>query len=388
MNLEAWREMMLSEMEALREAAAKADHPSVADLTRMRKMASAEVVAAAMDLAKARRKAPYKFGDGAKRIVADPTGVEMASTAAAAAWKAARFSRLAAGGRVLDLCCGIGGDAMGLRAAGLDVLAVDADPVRAWMAGVNAGCATACGDAIEVAERAPAMFHLDPARRDRTGKRAGGLDDLEPAPGVIRRVIDVCRDGAVKLAPGVDFGELAVRFGPGEVEIISERGRLTQAVLWCGGLSTGDGLRTATMLPEGLTMTGVPDGELPVAEIGPLIFEADDSVERAELMGGLCAATGAAMVHPRLGLLTAAEDVRSPWCRGFRVLETFAWNERRVKEILKRHGAGVVEVKTRDKVANPDELQPKLSVKGGEPTVLFVLRFTREIRGIVARRID
>ncbi len=390
MNLDVWRWLATDPGEVLAEAAAKAEHPSVADMMRLRKMASGDMVAAALDLAKARRKAVFKFGERAATLVADPVGVEMASSAAAGAWKAARFKSAFPRGRVLDLCCGIGGDAMALVAAGLDVLPVDADPVRAWMAGMNARCPTECRDAAEVAARTPGAFHLDPARRDGSGARAWTLDELVPGPEVIRGIIDACVHGAIKLAPGIDFAAVAARFGTGEVEIISEAGRLTQAVLWCGVLSRADGLRTATLLsprPTSLTMSGPADTDVPIAEIDAYLAEPDDSVERAELLGQLCAATGAAMIHPRLGLLTKAQPIESPWVRGFRVLEIFPWNERRSRDVLKRHNAGHVEVKTRGKAVNPDELQPALSSKAGEPTVLFVLRFGRELRAIVARRV-
>ena len=67
-------------------------------------------------LAKARTKAVVKFGDRAAELVADPEGVEMASSTTSAAWKARRFTEAAeaggGGGRVADLCCGIGGDAI------------------------------------------------------------------------------------------------------------------------------------------------------------------------------------------------------------------------------------------------------------------------------------
>lgn len=391
LNVQVWQSLMAEEAASLRADAAKAEHPSVADMVRLRKLGSAEMVAAAFDLAKARRKAVFKFPERAQTLVADPAGVEMASSLVAGSWKARRFVQAFGGGRVLDLCCGIGGDAIALAGAGLDVLAVDLDAARGWMTGLNAGCGVEIGDAVEVAERLRLPFHLDPARRDGSGVRAWTLDELVPNVDAIARIIAAGEHGGVKLSPGIHFGEVAQRLGVGEVEILSEHGRLTQAVLWCGKLSRGEGLRTATMLgsglADGLTMTGVADGELPMAEIGAFLAEPDDSIERAELLGTLCAETGAEMIHPKLGLLTAAEPIVSPWCSGFRTLEVFAWNERRAKDILKRHHAGVVEVKTRAKAVNPDELQPKLSTKEGEPTVLFVFRFNREVRGIVARRI-
>lgn len=403
---------MSPECDALHERAAACDAYSTADVTALRKKWDKELVHAALALAKARGKAAVKFGSAAARLVADPEGVEMATSHAAAAWKARRFA--AATGGVVDLCCGIGGDAMALRAAGLDVTCVDSDPVRAWMAGVNAACSSRCA-AVETllaeAGEVGAMFHIDPARRVRSGSTSGrvwSLAEVLPGPEVLRAVVERWRDGAIKLAPGVSYAELAAAGLEGEVEVISERGGLTQAVLWTGRLSRGDGLRSATLLrcaahaepgaEDVATLTGAPDvpEAIPVWPTGQesprFVHEVDDSIERAELLTALCARTGAAMLHPRLGLVASDSLLHDSFLKGFELLEMARWNEQRAAAVLKRLGAGSIEVKTRAKAVNPDEVQPALTkaacVKGGVPLVLFVLRFGSEARMLVARRVQ
>lgn len=412
-----WQRLLSAGCDALRERAAACDAYSTADVTALRKTWDKELVHAALALAKARGKAAVKFGSAAARLVAEPEGVEMATSHAAAVWKARRFA--AAGGgtrRVMDLCCGIGGDAMALRAAGLDVACVDSDPVRAWMAGVNAACGSRCATVealLAEANDTGAMFHIDPARRVKNGSTSGrvwSLAEVQPGPEVLRAVVERWRDGAIKLAPGVSYAELAAAGLAGEVEIISERGGLTQAVLWTGRHSRGDGHRTATLLrcaahtepgPDDIaTLTGAPDvpETLPVWPTGPelpppkFIHEVDDSIERAELLTALCARTGAAMLHPRLGLVASDSLLLDPFLKGFELLEVARWNEQRAAAALKRLGAGSIEVKTRAKAVNPDEVQPALTraacVKGGVPLVLFVLRFGSEVRMLVARRVQ
>lgn len=411
-----WQRLLSPECGALRERAAACDAYSTADVTALRKKWDKELVHAALALAKARGKAAVKFGAAAAGLVADPEGVEMATSRAAAAWKARRFA--AAGGgtrRVLDLCCGIGGDAMALRAAGLDVTCVDSDPVRAWMAGLNAGCESRCAkveEALTDESGGGVMFHIDPARRVKNGSTSGrvwSLAEVQPGPEVLRAVVERWRDGAIKLAPGVSYAELAAAGLAGEVEIISERGGLTQAVLWTGRLSQRDGLRTATLLrcaahaepgaDDAATLSGAPDvpETIPAWPSGPaspapgFIHEVDDSIERAELLTALCARTGASMLHPRLGLVASNALLHDPFLKGFELLEMARWNEQRAAAVLKRLGAGSIEVKTRAKAVNPDEVQPALTkaacVKGGVPLVLFVLKFGTEVRMLVARRV-
>ena len=70
------------------------------------------------------------------RIGAIRAGLEQATRLSIAGHHAARF-RDAGMTRVADLGCGIGGDALGLAALGLQVAAVDADEVTAAIAAYN-----------------------------------------------------------------------------------------------------------------------------------------------------------------------------------------------------------------------------------------------------------
>ena len=122
------------------ERSARVDSSDVSAITSLRRDYSAQAVSVALSLVEARRKAQRKFGERGRSLIADVAGVEQASGAAVAAYKARRFADLLGGGATIaDLCCGIGGDAMALADVGLDVIAVDRDPLRAWMAGQNGG---------------------------------------------------------------------------------------------------------------------------------------------------------------------------------------------------------------------------------------------------------
>jgi hypothetical protein len=397
-TVEAWAAAVGADAASLRaeaEESERAGGVSAAAIARWRARWPAEVVACAVELAKARRKAAKKWpAEVAARLVADAAGVEMASGSAAAGHKAGRMAAvLGVGGRVCDLCCGVGGDAMGLAAAGLSVEAVDLDPVRAWMAGTNAGCAFRAGDA-GAAEGAEAAFHIDPARRTREGTRVWRLADLRPGPEVLAGIVARRRDGAVKLGPGVSARELAmagVLSEGGELEVLSEGGRLTQAVVWCGRLSRGG--RTATVLDgEGRAWEMRGDGgrseeAVGVGPAGSLVFAMDPAVERVDLVPALCARAGLMQVWPGAGLLRGEGRSDDPFVTGFRVVEELAWSRRRVREVLRAHGAGVVEVKTRGGVADAEAEQRALRGEGGRAMVVFIVRLGDGIRAIVTERV-
>ena len=119
-------------------AAATAASPAL--VARLRRSHDSALVSAALELVAARRKARAKF-ERPDELWCDLAGVEQASDGRVAAWKAARMREVLGGGaEILDLCCGIGGDAMAMAAAGLAVTAIDLDPRRAWMTARNARC--------------------------------------------------------------------------------------------------------------------------------------------------------------------------------------------------------------------------------------------------------
>ena len=394
LDLHAWQRLLSSECDALRAKAAEIDAGDVVAVTRLRGKWDVELVHAALQLQKARNKLQPKFPDRWQTLLADPTGAEMATGLRVGMHKAKRFASKLAGASVVDLCCGIGGDAMCMRDAGLNVTVVDNDPTRAWMAGANAACKLLACDVL-ASEVPTGAFHIDPARRTVGGagaKRVFELELLSPPASVIASVIRRRRDGAVKLQPGIDIAELAQHEIVGEVEVISDQGRLVQAVVWCGALSDGDNVRAATLVRrDGSTVSMHGESRAEPVAVSPMlryVHELDPSIERVGLLHTMCERANAAMVHPALGLLTSDLVLDDPFVTCFEVLDHFPWKVPRAKDKLKNLGAGIVEVKTRDKQVDPDSVQRELSRPGAGPTLtLFVLRFDREVRGIVARRI-
>lgn len=363
----------------------------------------------ALVLAEARRRAVWKFGALAGALWADPQGVEMASSALAARYKAERCAGVGSGSPAFDLCCGIGGDAIALGRV-LGLTCVDLDPVRAWMAGMNAGCRTLAADAGEV-DVSGAVVHIDPARRDAAGvRRAYRLRDGVPPGSVVRRVLDRAMadglGGVVKLGPGVDHEDVSRELPAGELEFVSEDGRLTQAILWVGErLAPRTSVTRATRLTsrggEEVGEGGVGGGRLTIAaepesaEHAPcapgalrFVCEPDDSVERARLLPALCRELGAAMLHPRVGLLTSDVAIGSGWVRSFELIAEMPWNQRRVRAELERLGAGIVEVKTRGGVVDPDRVQGELRAGGERRLTVFVLRLDRALRAYITRRVE
>lgn len=375
--------------------------PTVADLSWLRKDWSQGVVAVAVEAARSRNRAASKLSpELVERLIADEQGVMVASSSVAASYKASCFARAGAQD-VLDLCCGIGADAFEFARAGLAVTVVDRDPVRAWMGSHNAQCGAIADDVSSPAmlERiSGSLVHMDPSRRD-DRKRRHDYASYQPGPEAIARIIDAAAGACVKLGPGVDFSLLPTPEGS-FLELLSEQGRLTQALLWTGSLANARGIeaghRVATLLPSGERYSAEPGplidledwqdssgSERPVLQY---VYEADAALERGSLLGAFAREHGLRPIHPAVGVLTGGEVVDSPWLTRFDVLEAMPWRSKAVKKKLRELDAGIVAVKTRAKAVEPDALQKDLRGKGDRELVVFVLKLGTKAMAIICQR--
>lgn len=368
--LPAWQSLDSPDGQRLLERCRTLDLRHPASLEALRREHGAQPVLAAVELTLARQAAIETFGDRAGLLWADQAGVEMASSRLAAAHKARRFAALNPACPVYDLCCGIGADAMALTATGLDVLGVDLSEVRAWMCARNAGCSTRSQDVLTLLSEQVGAFHIDPQRRSGGDRRTPRLDDLQPGIDFLTTLARSAEAGCIKLFPGVPFDVLP----SGEVEILSERSRLRQTLLWTGALASRRHARSATVLDAGATIAGQP-GPAPVGPVRAFVHVVDPAVERAELIGELAELTRTTTPHPASGLLTGDEPNDSPFLRPFRVLEEMPWSLSKVRTRLRELGAGIVTIKTRGGAVDPDKLQTQLRGQGSRPLVVFVQRF-------------
>ncbi len=406
-------------------AAAACNPANVAQVAQLRKQGPGPEIKLALDLAMARKKAALKFPAAlAGRIVADPQAVEQASSWAVGQWKAKRFAAAVAQAsacansptqpatqaeacatqaQVFDLCCGAGFDTLALMDAGLKVEACDLNPTRAWMAQQNTGKADhpviRCADLASYAghpDLANALLHLDPARRNESG-RIFNLADYLPGPEVWAPLLRQAKGACVKLAPGVSHAELADFANglgmPWSTSFVSDHGKLVQALLWTGVLAQS-APREAVLIEKGQVhqLTGRPGSPMPIWGDPAFLLEPDDAIERAQLSNELGKGQAISDLHPGLGLLTAGTLGEacalpaSPWFTAFKVLESFSWDEKKAKVALKAHDAGLVEVKTRGQICDPNKLEKKLRGEGKERLTLFVLRLGSSLRGFVTRR--
>jgi hypothetical protein len=389
-DISVWRRLV--EAPELVATSAAVDSRDASAIARLRRQWDADLVSAALELAEARRKAAAKFAR-ASELWCDVAGVEQASGERVAAWKAARMREvLGRGAAILDICSGIGGDAMALAQAGLEVTAVDIDERRAWMASANAGCAAQVADAGTI-ELVGAVLHADPARRDEArGSRSWNLEDHAPGRAWIERAMTEARATAIKFSPGVDraaFGALPIAW-----EFIEDHGRLVQAVAWCGAFARGDAGRTrATRMGDGGvdTLAGEPDERRSdrigcgiELHAGMLLHEAYPAVERAALLTEASGGRAGEIVRG-LGLLAGEARLDPRWFESFEIVAECTARERAVAEVLRQHGLSLRSVRVRGRAVDGDALTKAIGAHPTGDAVVFAFRRGDSATAVVAR---
>ncbi|MGL4552543.1 MAG: class I SAM-dependent methyltransferase [Gemmataceae bacterium] len=344
---------------ALAEAAALApdDGAFLACFTKLEKRYDREVARAAVETAVLRRRAEVKFTRAAAMYFTREA-LEQATSEPVARHRARRFS-----GRVLDVGCGVGGDALALAAA-CDVTAIDLDGLRLDMARQNVAAYGASaefveGDALALAPAADAVF-ADPDRRV-GGRRQLSVEACEPTLSAVRSRF-AGLPLAAKLAPGVPPDE--VRGYGGEAEYVSLDGELKECVLWLGPWATAR--VRATVLPSGETMSAdTPAGLPPPDAPGAWLIDPGPAVIRAGLVGDLAERLGAWPLDPAVAYLSAERWTPTPFARAWPVRAAMPFHLTTLRDHLRAAGVGRVNVLRRGVPIDPDELVRRLKLKGG-----------------------
>ncbi|MBD3925004.1 methyltransferase domain-containing protein [Nocardioides cavernae] len=338
----------------------------------------AEKAAAATTQAQLRAKAVAKFGEAAHQMFFTPDALEQSTRARVADHRAARVAAAIPGGSVIDLGCGIGGDLLAFARAGLVTGGVDLDPVRVAMARANlealglAG-AVQVGDATTIGAAAFDVAFADPARRGGRGRVFDVEGWTPPWPWVLDLLT---HRSLVKVAPGIDHD--LVPSGV-EAEWVSDGGEVKEAVLWSPALATTDRRATvigehglATLTDEDSPADGEPGTE--VRPVGAYLYEPDGAVIRAGLVTAVAAGVGGGLVDPHIAYVTSDASFRTPFARGYRVVEHLPYREKQLRAALHERGIGRLTIKKRGVQVVPDELRKRLSLRGDHEATLVLTR--------------
>jgi len=371
-DLDAFRWLLTADGQRLLAEAVAAGDDSLATLTRLRRTAEPEHVAAALTQATLRVRARDKFGADADRMYFTPDGLEQATRQRVADHRAARLVAASAE-TLIDLGCGIGGDLLAASRAGLTCAGVDLDPVRVAVAEANLAAlglpgAVQVADATTVNTAGFDVAFADPARRTARG-RTFDVDSWTPPWPFVEGLL--ARDSCVKVAPGIPHDLI-----PHEVEgeWVSDHGEVKEAALWSGRLATTR--RRATVIGDGglATLTDEDDPGAPVLPVGEFLYEPDGAVIRAGLVTAVAAGVGGGLVDEHIAYVTSDGAFRTPFARGYRVLEEVPYREKQLRAALRERGIGRLTIKKRGVDVVPEQLRKRLDLHGEQEATLVLTR--------------
>lgn len=349
-----------------------------------------ELTRAALEIAILRLEAANKFPFANKLYFTRPA-LEQASNYEISAYRAMRYQGF---NRVADLGCSIGGDTLALAAV-LPVIGVDRDPLRLRMAQANLSVCDLSEKAnfiqanlttslpfynpkstIHNHQSSNLSLFFDPARRTEE-RRVFSVKGYQPPLSVIKSWLDRFPALGVRISPGVKLVELAEY--DAEVEFISLRGELKDAVLWFGPLKTVHRravVFSGSVVPEPYILAAGPQASpaeaLPLSKPQAYLYEPDPAILRAGLVAALGVQLEAAQLDPDIAYLTASALKPTPFARAWAVADWFPFQLKHLRAYLRERNIGKVVVKKRGSPIEPEALIRDLKLKGDEERVIFL----------------
>jgi SAM-dependent methyltransferase len=361
-------------------------HAASLDLSAAGRLRTAEAMRAAVGselgplaleqaVLKQRARSKHPAGD---RLWWTADALEQASSYDVATHRALRFAGAA---RVLDLGCSVGGDLLALAAVA-PTIGVDLDEARLLLArenlrelGLSAPLVRA-----DITQLEPiGTVFADPARRS-SGRRVFDPRAYTPRLDRVLGWLPKLDALGVKVAPGIDYDLLPDGI---EIELVSLRGDVKEAVLWAGSARRG-ARRSATLLPGGDVLTDEPAATTEVRPPGRFLMEPDGAVVRAHLVAQVAQRVGGWLLDATIAYVTADVVVPTPFGRWYEVLEVMPFGLKALRERLRAYDAGPLVVKKRGTAVEPEELRRRLKLTGSrEVTIVLTRAAGRQIAMVV-----
>jgi hypothetical protein len=324
-------------------------------------------------------KARRKFGDGI--WWATTRSLQQATTRTVAELKSQWFPDAP----VIDICCGIGGDAMAL-ARHREVTLIDQDPVVLAAAVANVIqvggkiASATCGDAQAVSLRHQ-CWHIDPDRRP-TGRRTTQVDEMAPSWDWIASQIDTARAAIIKLAPATELApDQLPRTHPWHRAWISTSSGVCEQSLLIGQCvetaSLTSGSHSAWIVRQGRAVThfaGLPTESIPFTDkIASYIADPDAAVRASGLTAAVTVKFGLHGLNGPTGFLTG-EDCpidEFPGTVG-RVIWSGSMDDRKLRRVLRERNAYPGVVKARGIQCDTASLERRYRDLGTQAVTLWL----------------
>ena len=195
----------------------------------------------------------------------------------------------------------------------------------------------------------------------------------------------------LKLAPAMETDGVRP---PGDLshhwEWVSVNRSLVELCLWTGALASKEA-RQATLIRRGEVVarfsgTPIPTDPIPADQLEepPFLHDPDPCLVRSRLLGTLARELGLRGLHPKLALLVGDAPASSPFLDSFRVQGSAPLDRKRVRELLRAHNIGTIEVRKRGHPDPAEVLARRFKGPGERHGTLFITRLSQGHRAYLA----
>ena len=318
-------------------------------------------------------------------LLCDRLALEQATARDISTWKSKLWPR---GAKVLDLCCGMGGDSMFLSAE-VDVFGVDLDPMRLAMFQANTALAGKPRQAVLGNALAPPVkgdfMQIDPARRSDLQGNQRRTADLQPSWSEITGILPSFSGAAIKLPPGFPLESIPPHFS---IVYLGSRHDCRECLVTHGSLTGTEPMVTAVNLPSEEVFSAprqaVEMFRLPVKAPGKFLLEPHAPVLRSHLFPILAAPHGLWSMDEQIAYLSGdLVPVHNNWFTAFPILDHCPLGHERVRQMLKTHGIQPITLKKRGVEVDPTSELRSLQGLGSRPGILFYTRVQNEKTAIL-----
>lgn len=344
-------------------------HNPVKLVEKLKKRYSEDKVSDIAELLESRYAARAKFGR-AEQMFFTREGLEQSTSEQVSLFKGEHYFRAA---DCVDLCCGIGGTAVGMAQHAGCVRAVDIDALHLKMAEYNVGLYSPDADCVfkreDVTQALPDgdLYHFDPSRRQGL-QRTFDPEEYSPPLSFTDTIREKSPDVIVKVSP------LFTLSGSDEysADILSFSGEVKEILLCYGRFRQKE--TRAIMLPETTILVRNPVLEEQAgSDVMEYIYDPDPAVVKGDMCGTLAHELGISIIVPGVRYMTSDTYVESPAVKPFRVKQVFPFSYRHVNRYFKRHSIGNISVKCKDSLIKTGSITKRLKPKGKGTAALFYI---------------
>ena len=318
-------------------------------------------------------------------------GLEQATSEPIAIFKQSCLPKTQA---VLDICCGIGGDAIGFsnfpRLTVVDqdetTLAYAKHNLQIYGAGEPEFTALAESFA-DTSIPSGAFVHIDPDRR--TSGRTVRAENFSPDLDTILRRLSPEQAACIKLAPATRLETHIAR--PHQRHWIGHQRECKQQLLWLSPeMESQAGNRITVIDREGaatnLEIAEVHERRI-VSPIGQYLYEPHAAVLAADLVDSVAKRFQLGRLSVGSVYLTGEAIDPSPFLSGFRLIEQCSMKAKKIQAALQAHDVGVVEWKNRGVDAAAVARVRKIRTEGSKNATVILTRMGKQFVSLICERL-